>query len=206
MMLSTADLRALRLPIAAVLALALLGAAAVYWSGRMIDTARLQLAAQESALREARERFQRSGDRRARIERFLPSYERLREEGLIGPEQRINWLDALRIANQQARLFGVEYQISVQQPYAFAQEIAGRELSMSQSRMRLTLRLAHEGELMPFFDALAAQKVGFFDINRCVIGRLGTPGPEGPRLQPNLRADCELAWITVEPGQERPRP
>lgn len=206
MSLTAADLRALRLPVAAVVAIGLVGAAAVYGSGLMIDTARMQLAAQESALREARDRHHKSGDRRGLIDRYLPRYNQLRDQGLVGPEQRINWLDALRIANQQARLFGVEYQITVQQPYPYAQELSANGLNMSQSLMKLTLRLAHEGELMPFFDALAAQKAGFFDINQCVIGRLGTPGPEGPRLQPNLRADCELAWITLNPDPESARP
>jgi hypothetical protein len=207
MRLQTTDLSALKVPLAAVAAAALAGGALVYMTTRMIADEKRQVAAQETRLKEARSRYQRSGDERDVIMRYIGPYKELHSHGLIGPEQRINWLDAMRVANQETRIFGAEYQISVQQPYEHARELNALGLGLAQSVMKLNLRIAHEGELMRFLRTLAQQRAGTFDINQCMLERIGgVPAPGAPpRMQPNLRAECELAWITInpEPSAER---
>ena len=75
---------------------------------------------------------------------------------------------------------------------------------MAQSVMKLTLRLAHEGELMRFLRLLEDQNVGIFDVNQCILER--TAGASSPRVQPSLSAECELAWITINPEPTERRP
>jgi len=198
MKLSGRHLDSMKAPIALLAAVVILCAAGISWTRSKIINQQRNLAAQESILREARNKFQRSGEERDLIVRFLPPYQDLRGRGLIGPEQRINWLDALRNTNQQARLYGAEYQVATQQSYPFAQELNAPKLGMAQSVMKLSLRLAHEGELMRFFRELEAQNAGAFDINECKLERaiLADAPANG---QPNVRAECELAWITINP-------
>lgn len=205
MMLTSRHLNALKLPLAVLLIAGIAGAGAVSWTRAQIRQETRTLAAQEAQLKEARTRFQRSGEERDMIVRFLPAYQDLRSRGLVGPEERINWLEALRTANQQARMFGAEYQISTQQPYPFAQEYNGARLGMAQSVMKLTLRLAHEGELMRFFELLEHQNAGAFDINQCVLQRAANAS-ESNFAQPNLRAECEVAWITLNPAPAEHKP
>ena len=69
----------------------------------------------------------------------------------------------------------------------------------------LNLRLLHEGELMRFFHLLEKQNVGAFDINQCVLQRTNL-GAEPGAAQPNLRAECELAWVTLNPPQMDHKP
>lgn len=205
MKLSSRHLDSLKAPLAVLVIVAIAGAGVVSWTRATIAQDQRALSAQENQLREARSRFQRSGDERDLIVKFMGPYQELRAHGLIGPEQRINWLDALRVTNQQAGLFGAEYQVSTQQPYPYAQEFNASKLGMAQSLMKLNLRLSHEGELMRFFRVLESQNAGTFDINQCVLERTGSaPGPLTP--QPNLRAECELAWITFnpEPAERKP--
>ena len=198
-------LNALKLPLALLAIVGIAGASAVSWTRTQIKQAERTLAAQEAQLKDARSRFQRSGEERDLIVRFLPAYEELRERGMIGPEERIDWLEALRTANQQANMFGAEYQISSQQSYAYAQELNAGQLGMAQSLMKLNLRLAHEGELIRFFRLLDNQNVGAFDINQCVLQRVdGSAEPAA--TQPNLRAECELAWITINPAPAEQKP
>lgn len=207
MKLQSIDFAALKLPVLVLAVTAFAGAGLVYWTTHKIAAEKRELTVQEGRLRDARTRYQQSGDERDVIVRYVGPYKQLQSTGLIGPEQRINWLDALRIANQQTRTFGAEYQISAQQPYESARELNAQGLGLAQSIMQLSLRLAHEGELMRFLRGLAEQRAGTFDINQCVLDRLsGIPAPGSlPRLQPNLHADCELAWITInpEPAKER---
>lgn len=205
MTLTGRHLDALKAPLAVLAVVVIAGAAAVSWTRAEITKGQRALSAQENVLKEARTRFQRSGDERDLIVRFLPSYQELRNRGLIGPEQRINWLDALRNTNQQARLFGAEYQVSTQQAYPYAQELNAARLGMAQSIMKLNLRLAHEGELMRFFRQLENQNAGAFDINECVLERASAAATPF-NAQPNLRAECELAWITINPEPMERKP
>ncbi len=98
----------------------------------------------------------------------------------------------------KTQLFGVDYQISTQQPYPYASELDPGQLTLYQSVMKINLRLPHEGDLMRFLGTLAQQGAGVFSVNQCVIERIDTGG--SIRYQPNLRADCELAWITITPS------
>ena len=204
MKLTSRHLDSLKAPLALLALVAIAGGALVTYTRTQIINDQRVLAAQEGQLREARTRYQRSGDEREMIVRFIGPYQELRARGLVGPERRINWLEALRASNRQAQLFGAEYQIGTQQPYPFAQELNAPKLGMAQSVMKLNLRLAHEGELMRFLRSLESQNVGIFDINQCALERAGNASPE--RVQPNLTAECELAWITInpEPAERRP--
>lgn len=206
MRLTSRHLDSLKGPLALLALVAIAGAGVVTFTRAQIVKEQRMLTAQEAQLREARSRYQRSGDERELIVRFMGPYEALRGQGLIGPERRIDWLEALRTANRQAQIFGAEYQIGTQQPYAFAQDLNAPKLGMAQSVMKLTLRLAHEGELMRFIHLLEAQQPGIFDINQCVLERTGGVVAVAARAQPNVNAECELAWITInpEPAERRP--
>ena len=67
-----------------------------------LTQAKRELAQQQSKLRDARARLQKSRDENAIIARYLNDYQYLQRIGFIGDEQRINWLEALRFTNQQA--------------------------------------------------------------------------------------------------------
>jgi len=196
--MNQADLQALRNPLLAVAGVALLGALAVYSSGRLMIAARQQLAQQQVQLKDARTRLQKSGDEKDIIVRYLDGFRQLERTGFVGDEQRINWLDGLRLANQQADLFGVDYQIGAQSSYAYAAEFSPGPLALNQSVMRVRFRLLHEGDLDRFLDSLARQGAGIFAIDRCLMRRIDTRGVI--RYQPNVTAECDLPSITVRVG------
>ncbi len=196
--MNASDLRALKGPLTALIAVVAIGASLLYYTDLTLKGAKRELAQQQNQLRDARTRLQKSGDEKETIVRYRNSYQYLQRLGFVGDEQRINWLDGLRFANQQTQLFGVDYQISTQQPYPYASELDPGQLTLYQSVMKINLRLLHEGDLMRFLGTLAQQGAGVFSVNQCVIERIDTGG--NIRYQPNLRADCELAWITVTPS------
>lgn len=200
--MNAADLRALKTPLIALIMAVAIGAGLAYYSNIVLKQAQLALAQQQNQLRDARIRLQKSGDEKQTIVRYLDSYQYLQRLGFVGAEQRINWVDGLRLAYQQTyqqtQLRDGDYQISTQQPYPYANELDPGQLTLHQSLMKINFRLVHEGDLMRFLGTLAKQDAGVFSVNQCVMERVDTGG--GIRFQPNLRADCELAWITVRPG------
>lgn len=194
--MSQADLVALRNPLLVLLVVLLLAAAAVYSTERLTVSAERELAQQKARLNEARTRLQKSGGEKDIIVRYRDAFRALQRAGFVGEEKRINWLDGLRLANQQADLFGVDYQISVQRRYRYAAALDPGEIKLFESVMRLRFRLLHEEDLLRFFDALARQNVGIFHLDRCSMSRIDTRGVI--RYQPNMSVDCELSWITAK--------
>lgn len=195
------DLEALRTPLIVLAATLVSAAALVFFSGTLLDDARGQLTQRESQLREARMRIQNAGAEKEMIARYLGSYQQLTRAGFVGEEQRINWLDSLRTANEEARIFGVEYDISAQRPYAYAAEFNPGRLLLQESVMQLRFRLLHEEDLPRFFDALGRRGGGFFTIDQCSVRRLKAGEAErNLQFQPNLAAECALKWLTVRPA------
>jgi hypothetical protein len=204
------DLKALRNPLILLAAIIGLGSAGIFYLDQLLNTARRELTQQTNQMREARTRLQRSGDEKQIIVRFLPSYQNLARIGFVGEEQRLNWVEGLRLSNQQSQLFGVSYQIGVQQPYPYASELNPGQITVHHSLMKITFNLLHEGDLMRLLTTLGKQGAGFFSVNQCQMERSGainvTAGTT-VRYQPNLRAECDLSWIMLSapalPGAEK---
>ena len=196
--MNQADLQALRNPLLVLLAVLLVAAVAIYTTEQLTVSAQRQLRQQQNQLKEARTRLQKSGEEKDVIVRFLDGFRQLERSGFVGEEQRINWLDALRLANQQADLFGVDYQIATQKRFQYAAELNPGQITLNQSVMRLRFRLLHEEDLVRFLNALARQGGGIFNVDLCLLRRIDTGGVI--RYQPNVTADCELSWITAKVG------
>lgn len=194
------DIEALRVPLIVFAVTMLVAAGLVYTSANILDGARRVLSQRESQLRGARLRIQNAGEEKEMIARYLRSYEQLARAGFVGDEQRINWLDSLRLANEQAGTFGVEYDISAQRPYTYAAEFNTGQLALQESLMRLKLRMLHEEDLPRFLDALARGNGGFFTVDQCMLRRVrsGESDRSAP-IQPRLAAECDVRWLTVKP-------
>ena len=193
------DIEALRIPLIALGATLLVAIAVVYVSGNVLENAGRQLAQREAQLREARLRIQNAGEEKDMINQYLSSYRELARAGFVGDEQRINWLDSLRVANEQARIFGVEYDIGAQKPYVYAAEFNLGQLVLQESLMHLRFGLLHEEDLPRFFDALASYGGGFFTVDQCTLRRLRAVD-EKVQMQANLNAECDVRWLTVKPA------
>lgn len=176
--------------LAAAVALAKFTSDSVAFAQRNLDTQRAQL-------RDAQTRVQKSGTEKDLIARYLPNYQKLDALGFIGDEQRINWLDALRNVNHKGSLFGINYDIAAKKAYPNAAALGAGQLNLSQSVMKLRFQMLHEGDLPKFFEYLAEQNAGVFIVNQCNVRRTSVAPP--PRFQPNMSAECELAWLTAQP-------
>jgi hypothetical protein len=197
MKINLKDWKPLQIPLLTFLAVLTLSGYGVYYTHTSLQEAQQQLKSEESALRDARGRYHKSGEERDMIVRYLPEYRRLQNEGFVGYEARVNWVDGLRIANTGADLYGVDYQLGPQTPLREGAGSNSSQLPMQHSVMRINFKLLHEEDLMRFFSELKEQKIGLFALNECSLARSGSGLT--PRSEPNLQADCELSWITMNP-------
>ena len=205
-MIDREDLHALRIPLIALGATLLAALIMIWYSGNVLDSAERTRAQREAQLRDARSRILNAGEEKQMIGQYLGGYQALAKAGFVGEEQRINWLDSLRLANEETRIFGVEYDIGAQRPYVYAAEYNPGQLMLQESIMHLKFNLLHEEDLPRFFDALGRRGAGFFTVEQCAMRRM-RPGDvdRSMSVQPNLLAECDLRWLTVKPqaGSER---
>jgi hypothetical protein len=155
---------------------------------------------EQTALRDAQTRFQRSGEERQTVSHYLQNYRQLEKLGFVGQEHRLNWVEGLRAANEKAGLFGVDYQIGAQEPFPYLAKGDPLGDRVRRSQMKVALGLVHEDDLMRFFGALAAQHPGLYTLNGCSIDRVAKESAPAAR-QRNLTANCDLSWMTIDPGK-----
>jgi hypothetical protein len=144
----------------------------------------------------ARDRLFNAETEKREIRLYQPQYAALRERGLIGQENRLDWVDAIRQIQEQRKLMPISYELEPQQPVRMD---AGMELGgyrLHGSRMNLHMDLLHEGDLFVLLDDLRQRS--FYSAQDCSIKRAasGLPAP----LAPTLSADCTLNWLTLTPA------
>lgn len=192
-------LAALGRPIGTLLLALALGGIFVYWSAQHTSAARQDFERERIVRDQARHRLARVDEEQRIIERYGPAYRVLVEQGIVGAEQRVNWLDALRLASQATRGFGVDYQVSGKESgqVGAAVKLDAGAYAAEQSTMKLRLRLLHEGDLLAFFDALDQQRAGLHLLQDCSLQRTSS-GPFSARFEPKLLAECNLIWVTLD--------
>lgn len=186
-------LASLKTPILLLLIVASLSVAGVFWSHKLDTQARAGLQRQQTALNAARARLQQ-GEREARlIAQHLDAYHALIARGLVGEERRLAWIEAVQLANRDARLYGLSYTLS---PRAAAPAGLAGGLPLKQTRMAIKMPLLVEADLPRFLEALHDRAPGLFRVNRCRLSRIVETPPQ-PVNVPELDAECELLWFTL---------
>jgi hypothetical protein len=174
----------------------LFSAAGIFWSSKQDSEARTAMQQQQTALNAARARQQQGQTEARLIAQHLDAYQALIARGFVGEENRLAWIEAVQLANRDARLYGLSYTLS---PRAAAPAALASGLLLNQTRMVVKMPLLVETDLPRFVDALYARAPGVFRVDRCRLSRLSDAPPQ-PINQPEIDAECELLWFTVAAG------
>lgn len=154
---------------------------------------------QLSAMRDAaREDFLTAESQGRMTGEYYARYRKLRDEGVIGPERRLDWVEAVQDSARRLHLPKVQYQIMPREPYTLANLPSYPGLTVYSSRMKLEMELLHEGDLAAVFDRLERAAPGALHVQSCSIRRLHD-APDLTAVTPNLAATCEVQWFTVQP-------
>lgn len=185
--------------------LTLLGAMVVSALGVWLSYTRQQdaliIAASAQRTRDASaSRYAQVENEKRDIRNFQQRYVELRQRGLVGEEQRLAWLDAIRQTQEQLQLPPLSYEIEPQQAVTLDAPIDLGDYQLFGSRMHLHMELVHELDLFNFLQSLRER--GYVAVQDCSIKRLGvvagTPGGS------TLGADCTLNWITLNTASKAP--
>ena len=195
MKLTGRDWQMLRFPLIGLGTAVLLVLAMIGYTGTLKDSAWQTLQAQQNQLDQARNRFQTSGSEKEMIARYLPPYLDLVQQGFVGEERRIEWIDDLRTINAQYKLFGINYSIGAQEARGPSFGMATGPFGLHRSVMKIEMALLHENDLLTVVDALASRHRAPLLLRDCTISRLQKSSQN--QFQPNLNAGCEIEWLTI---------
>lgn len=182
------------------LALAIAAAVAVVLVSRqMVGQAEVTQRQLLSQQREIQARIVRAREEEQDIRNRIARYQRLRENGVIGLEERLNWVEQIGRIRNNRRLIDVQYELSPQKAIDDnvlpGGAIAGSHEIMASS-MRLRMQLLHENDLIGFLDDLRRAVHAHLLVRECLVERTaGAPAERG--LPAQLSADCTIDWITI---------
>lgn len=199
MKLTAQDWKKLRVPSVVLVLVLIAMSALIFFTQQQKDTAEQALAMQTNQLNQARQRYLASGQEKETISQYLPQYQALLEKGFVGEEHRIEWIDALRQIHAQAKLFNINYSIGVQEEYQPSFISNAGNIKLYRSVMKLELSMLHEGDLLTLIHQLSQQQNTPFIVRECEMTRLNPVISN--TFAPNMRANCELDWITMHEPQ-----
>ena len=199
MKIESKDLIPLRVPATVLVSALVLAFVLIGYINDKRDEVEGRVQAARAAAEEAGKRYRDSDLEKAMISQYLPQYQDLQRHGFIGTENRISWIDALRIADQQTGNFGVQYQLSAQAPYKGILSTEPIAQKLRQSTMEIRFGVVHEGQFLAFLNALERQNAGMYTVRTCSLEPRHADKPQ-PRTQ-NLSAQCEIDWVTLVPQE-----
>lgn len=133
----------------------------------------------------------------AEIKQKSALYSNLRARGIIGEEQRLDWVELIKEIKESRKLLDVQYEFSPQQALELP-ALSG--FSFKSSPMKLQMKLLHEGDLLNFIGDLRKHAKAYIRVRSCNVVRIQRAAvPAGDAAQ--LLADCQLDWITILPAK-----
>ena len=197
MNVSRDDLKRLRVPLALAVLLSALGVACLTISGYYLDEAKSAREASRLARVGIQERMAKVSEEEREIRENLVHFEQMRQHGMMGEQNRIDWIESIARIKNSRKLFEIRYNIEAQRSLDYPGVVATGAADFVVSRMRLNMLLLHEGDLLNFLADLQAAGKGHVSVRRCTVTRIERGVPSATALQPRLRAECQVDLVSV---------
>lgn len=149
----------------------------------------------------ARRRFLYAESEKQEIRSYQPLFVELQRHHFVGTENRLDWVEAIRLIKERRRLLPLTYEIEPQQPYKLEGRLATGDYQLRGSRMTLHMNLVHEMDLLQFLVDL--RQHGVFTVQQCTVRRAATATSGATPAAGNLSSDCTLNWLTLTPAARR---
>ena len=189
------ELKRLAVPAAVLLLAAAAGAALAWYAQFALRNAGTELAAAHVERAQAQGRLARIAEEEREVREKLELYRRLKEQHVIGPEQRLEWADAIGRIRTARELIDLRYRVERQRLLV---SVPGKPANVDvfASAMKVEIALLHEGDLLGFLTDLRGSGNALYSVQRCAIARTGQAAA-ATTLAPRLRADCQIDLITI---------
>lgn len=140
-------------------------------------------------------------DQGRQISAYQQAFLALKKRGLIGEEQRLNWIEAIKQSQAARQLAPITYTIDAQQPLHLEGGFDSAGYQLRGSRMSLHMEPLHEMDVFNLLDDLK-RSGGFFAVQDCSIKRGGMAAVATQAH--GLIADCTLNWLSLAAAGQAP--
>ena len=198
-LISKDDFRRIRLSLALAVVLVAAGGAVVFASLQLLQSEKKDNREALARRGEIQKKLMRARDEEQEIKQKITRFQELAKRGIIGEEQRLDWVEQVRQIKTARKLFDIEYEIAPQRPLdtATAPDSSG-EFEFLVSTMRLKMQLLHEEDLLNFLADLRATVHAYLRVKDCAVERLPkNQNDRGGKTTPQLQAECTIDWITL---------
>ena len=193
MKLEPKDFPKLQISLLAMLLMVAIGTASVLFSRESVRQANSAFAAAQSDRNDIDGKLKRVRSEEHEIREKAALFNALKDRGVIGEEQRLEWVELLKEIRERHRLIELRYEIAPQQPL---EKTPAGNLTLYASTMKLQLSLLHEEDLIRLLDDLRRQARALVQTRRCDVSRIPRSGPENT-LKGFLQAECLIDWVTL---------
>ena len=175
----------------------LLVVAGLAWGASSVYTSRATAAlqAERDALASLEAERDEVTERRQARRQFARLFQELSNDGVVGTEQRLAWIQSTRDAARDLGLPYLRYTTRPQRPFEAAWLVPGVTAPVLVSAIDLQLGLVHEGDLLDLVDRLRAAP-GLLRVEACNLEMPGT-GPKAEPDKANLTGNCELGLYSI---------
>lgn len=194
------DFRRIQWSLVILVVLSLIGAAAVFGALQATKSAKAAAQRVEAERNEIRGKLARARDEEQEIRAKIVRYQDLLARGYITEEQRLDWVERIAKIKAARKLIEVQYELQPQKPVEAAllpEGASGGGYEFLSSPMKLQMHLLHEDDLLGFLQDLRKSVNALIVVRRCGLERITSTGTVQGGTQPQLKADCDLEWITL---------
>jgi hypothetical protein len=203
MKLEAQDLKRMQWAIAFLVVMTLIGGGSVWSVQQLKKSGEKSLRDVSAERRDIQGKLARAREEQQELRDKIGRYQELKAQGLIGPEQRLDWIEIIARLKAARGIFKLDYDFAPQRPVDAAMLPGGAAaggFEIMSSQMRLQLQLLHEGELLTFLSELRKAVPALVQVRSCTIERLA-PGNTDRGKNAQLKAECILEWITLREGK-----
>lgn len=201
MKLSPADFPNLRLSLLAALAMVLAGAGTSYAAFHWVQASQRDRAAAQAERNEIDGKLRRVSSEQSEIKEKSERFNALQARGVIGDEQRLEWVELLKDIRDRQRLLDLQYEFAPQREISTKSDAKSdgkpdAGFGFFASTMKVQIKLLHEEDLTRFLAELREQARALIQIKSCTVSRLPQEVNDSS-LSAQLLADCQIDWVTV---------
>lgn len=197
---SKADFPRIQWSVAILVLLALLGGGVVFGSLQLTKKAQAEARRVEADRADIRNKLARARDEEQEIRAKIARYQELVERGYVTEEQRLDWIERIAQVKAARKLIDVQYELMPQKPVEtglLPEGNVGGGYEFRSSAMKLQMLLLHEEDLLGFLADLRARVRALIVVRECTVERIPRSAASERGVQPQLKADCDLDWITL---------
>ena len=193
MKLGASDLPKLQWSLLATVLMVAIGAGMVYFAFNATEAAKRDRATAQAERNEFDGKLKQVRNEEDEIKQKSVVFNALQTRGMIGEEQRLEWVELIKEIRETRRLIDLQYEIA---PQRRLDTDAAKGFAFYSSTMRLQLKLLHEEDLTRLIDDLRERARALIQVKHCDVSRLSQGAGDGAPIA-QLQADCRIDWITL---------